>query len=321
MPPATGPEHYDVDDVVPIRASFRNAAGTAADPTTVVARVKDPAGTIITYTYGTDAALVKDGVGEYHVDVAVGAQVGRWYYRFKGTGTVAVSEENYFIVDPSEFAPSPLGPLALCTIRDVKETFGTRGNDDDFVIADHIEAASVAIIERSGREFKTATSPPHVRQYDIVEARQRELRVGDWTTVTGLRVLADTGTALATPTGFVALPRVRASYEPIEAVRLATATVAPSPGTVLEVTGTAGFPKVPDDVRRACVILVGMTLRRDVTQFSATFSLDENRVELPNEFPRQVQQTIDRWRKRRGPIHSLLYARPTTARTWALPTP
>jgi hypothetical protein len=45
---------------------------------------------------------VKDSVGNYHVDVDANA-VGRWYYRFQGTGTNQAAEEGLFTVVPSQF--------------------------------------------------------------------------------------------------------------------------------------------------------------------------------------------------------------------------
>lgn len=69
----------------------------ATDPTTVKAKIKDPSGNVSTYVYGTDAALVKDSTGNYHVDV-VTDENKHWHYRFEGTGSCTAVEEGSFRV-------------------------------------------------------------------------------------------------------------------------------------------------------------------------------------------------------------------------------
>ena len=71
--------------------------GVLTDPTTVTCKVKDPSGTVTTYVYGTDAALVKDAVGQYHVDV-ITDEKAEWNFRFEGTGTCTAVEEQAFNV-------------------------------------------------------------------------------------------------------------------------------------------------------------------------------------------------------------------------------
>src|SRR5690606_6658159 len=57
---------YDKGDRVQFTAAFTNLAGAAADPTTVRFKVKRPDLTETTWVYGTDAQVVRDGVGAYH---------------------------------------------------------------------------------------------------------------------------------------------------------------------------------------------------------------------------------------------------------------
>jgi hypothetical protein len=66
----------------------------AADPSSLVAIVRNPAGTETTYTYGSAVEVVKDSVGNYHIDVTVplsnsSTAVGRWYVRWIGYGANA----------------------------------------------------------------------------------------------------------------------------------------------------------------------------------------------------------------------------------------
>jgi hypothetical protein len=93
---------YDKGDLVRITGTFTTAAGVATDPTAVLFSIKNPAGTTTTYTYGTDAQLVKSTTGIYYVDVNVNA-VGTWYYKFYSTGTGQSASEGLFFVPPTQF--------------------------------------------------------------------------------------------------------------------------------------------------------------------------------------------------------------------------
>lgn len=93
--------HYSVGNLVRVSAVFKDAAGTAIDPTTVGFKVRRPdTGAVTTYVYGTDAQLVKDSVGNYHVDVSADA-TGEWPYRFYSTGTGQAAQESSFFADAS----------------------------------------------------------------------------------------------------------------------------------------------------------------------------------------------------------------------------
>lgn len=74
--------------------------GVVTDPTTVTAIISEPDGTETTYVYGTDAELVKDSTGVYHVDISA-MTAGRWVYRFEGTGAAQAAGERVFLVEES----------------------------------------------------------------------------------------------------------------------------------------------------------------------------------------------------------------------------
>ena len=80
----------DVGDVTRLTVAFVDLASVATDPTTVTFVMRAPDGTTTTYVYGTDSELVKDSVGNYHVDWTI-AQELRHHYEFNGTGTVIAS--------------------------------------------------------------------------------------------------------------------------------------------------------------------------------------------------------------------------------------
>lgn len=79
---------YPVTTVVRLSVAITDTAGAAADPTGLTLKVMVPAGTVTTYTYGTDAALVKDSTGNYHLDYATTVE-GQHTARYAGTGANA----------------------------------------------------------------------------------------------------------------------------------------------------------------------------------------------------------------------------------------
>ena len=92
---------YDKGDLVRVTVTF-SVGGVTTDPTTITLKVKNPAGTVATYTYAL-AQIVKSATGIYYKDISVTTS-GAWYYNFAGTGTVEAADENGFAVKASEFS-------------------------------------------------------------------------------------------------------------------------------------------------------------------------------------------------------------------------
>ena len=86
---------YDQGALVRVTAAFTNSADAAIDPDVVNLSFKNPAGTVVTYVYVTDAELVKDSTGNYHVDIDA-ATAGTWYYRWWSTGAGQAARERAF---------------------------------------------------------------------------------------------------------------------------------------------------------------------------------------------------------------------------------
>lgn len=86
---------YDIGDVVRIYGAFSQAS-IPIDPSTVTLQVAAPDATSVTYTYA-GATIVKDSVGNYHVDIDI-LQRGTYRYRWSSTGTGKAAEENWFQV-------------------------------------------------------------------------------------------------------------------------------------------------------------------------------------------------------------------------------
>jgi uncharacterized protein YfaS (alpha-2-macroglobulin family) len=88
-------------DLVRISGTFRDLAGAAIDPGTVALKVAKPSGaTTYTFALGT---VIKDSVGNYHVDVSI-TEAGQWSYRWESTGAGQAAEQGQFTVEPSGFA-------------------------------------------------------------------------------------------------------------------------------------------------------------------------------------------------------------------------
>lgn len=94
-------ELFYVGSRVSAKVVFRTAAGAAADPSGVVVKYQDPALVETTKTY-PDAAVVKDSVGRYHIDIAV-ALAGTWYVKWEGTGGLQAAWEDHFVVQATQF--------------------------------------------------------------------------------------------------------------------------------------------------------------------------------------------------------------------------
>lgn len=91
---------YAKDSLVRVSSEF-TVSGTDTDPTTVKCFYKDPNNVVTTLIYGTDAALVKDSTGKYHVDI-LGNIAGNWWYRFEATGSVVAANEAEFVISLSQ---------------------------------------------------------------------------------------------------------------------------------------------------------------------------------------------------------------------------
>jgi len=87
---------------IKLSGEFKTPAGALFDPTTVLCRVKVPAGTETTFTYGTDIALIKDSTGLYSMWY-LPATVGSYTVRFKGSGGQSIASEQNFTVTGSAF--------------------------------------------------------------------------------------------------------------------------------------------------------------------------------------------------------------------------
>jgi hypothetical protein len=86
---------HHVGDLVTLQATFTTLDGVNADPTTIAVCVRDPGGTITTYTYaGNEVTKAATGVFRYGLSIIVS---GVWVYRWVGTGSVQVASADQTI--------------------------------------------------------------------------------------------------------------------------------------------------------------------------------------------------------------------------------
>jgi hypothetical protein len=95
---------HDVGDRRKLSCTVRDENGTAADPTGMRFIIVDPEGVKTTLVHGTNADLVRDSVGVFHVNWDC-LKPGLHLYRFEATGNVQVAEESQFRVRRPEVVP------------------------------------------------------------------------------------------------------------------------------------------------------------------------------------------------------------------------
>jgi hypothetical protein len=93
---------YDDGDLIVVTGTFTDRNGAPIDPDTVSFLVKNPSNVITTYVFGTDAELVQDSTGVYHVDISANI-TGKWYYRYVSTGIGQAAEEGEFLIKKGFF--------------------------------------------------------------------------------------------------------------------------------------------------------------------------------------------------------------------------
>lgn len=75
-------ETYIPGEVARLTLAVTTVAGVAADPGALRLKMRAPAGTVATYTYGSGSEIVKDATGNYHADIVL-ATAGVWAYRWE----------------------------------------------------------------------------------------------------------------------------------------------------------------------------------------------------------------------------------------------
>lgn len=89
---------FNIGQQVRITGTFRDSSGALTNPTAVSFSYKE-GDTTTTYVYGTDAELVRDSTGVYHVDITP-TVAGTIEWRMWSTGTLVQAEQGNFYIRP-----------------------------------------------------------------------------------------------------------------------------------------------------------------------------------------------------------------------------
>jgi hypothetical protein len=94
--------NYDLGDTVRVAVEFIDVStGADVDPGQVRVKIKDPQGTVSTFTHPT-AEIIRDATGRYRTDVFL-SKVGPWLIRWEGRVTNRAAEETTIVAHESEF--------------------------------------------------------------------------------------------------------------------------------------------------------------------------------------------------------------------------
>jgi hypothetical protein len=100
LDPFTGSALYNIGDKLRLQATFTDLSDVVADPTAVVLKVKNSAGTVTTYNY--PGTITRASAGVYYYDFSVTVS-GTHYFNWAGTGAYTAADESSFTVVTTVF--------------------------------------------------------------------------------------------------------------------------------------------------------------------------------------------------------------------------
>lgn len=223
--------------------------GAPTDPTTVSLVVTDPTGAAVTYGVGD---LTKTGTGAYRKDIPC-ITAGVWTYVWIGTGTASDVVAGTWTVQSTA-----LNRL-YCTPEELKSRVSIRDDLDDLEILGSVTAVSRWIEDHCERVFYRQVA---TRTYDA--ASPLRLALHDLVEVTTLATDDAGSGSFATiwePADFQVLRSplaLRPEEMPYTAIKAVGGRSFPACTSGreqrIQVTGTFGWPVVPEPVRQAAAI-------------------------------------------------------------------
>jgi hypothetical protein len=193
--------------------------------------------------------------------------------------------------------------VSLVSVADVRAFLQKPDPDQqqDGIIGRLIEHASDAVMTYCEREFAPATAAGVSRQFYYCGNGVLNLTPYDVQVVTQVKIdtIAGTGGTVLASTDYRLYP-TPAKDGVYNWLRLSPSITGSPSITFRErevtITGTWGFPAVPDDVKHWTAVTVATWLRKDVQAFSTTFNIDEQRLERPEALPSAVRAGLYRYR-------------------------
>lgn len=235
--------------------------GVATDPGTVSLVVTDPLGTATTYAYGGLGTITKVATGEYSQQVACVTD-GLWSYVWIGTGACSDITPGTWTV-----LPVTLGQR-YCSMEQLKSRLKILNSDDDLELQLAIGTAARSVNDFCGRFFWNETGTRTYAPEDIYTQR-----VDDLVSVSSLATDWD-GDGIYettwTPSDYQ-LEVFRHRYNQSASGEAWPYTIIRAMGQIsgkyfpyvwpwthqdrVQVTGTWGWPAVPENVRHAALVL------------------------------------------------------------------
>lgn len=168
-------------------------------------------------------------------------------------------------------APAAVSATALVTLAQVRAYIGKPSGDtgQDSLLTELIGRATLAFQAHTGRKLGLDASSS-TRTYELTpyDAARRLIRVDDLSAAPSsvvTKTKSDTTvTTYTVGTDLLMRPYNRETWEPITAIEVRPSATGLSEDYIVEVTGTFGWPAVPDDVQQAALQQVRTWWRRDV---------------------------------------------------------
>lgn len=196
---------------------------------------------------------------------------------------------------------------SYCTVSELKGLLGITDNTDDEALALSISAASRQIEGYTGARFWTDAAVI-TRTYETDDYLRLDLD-DPIASATGLVVKIDTDgdgvfeTTLTQQTDYVLHPDNAATMSPVQpwtAIRLVNNFFFPilyngRPG--VQVTATFGWPAIPDDVRKACLIIATDLWKSKDTAFGVAGQSDFGPLRVQPGINRTAKALLDQYRK------------------------
>lgn len=245
---------WSVGDVVPLE--YRVLVDDVLTDATVAVTITDPAG-------ATSApAVTHADTGIYTADVAASA-AGVWYYSWTASGAATDRSDGQYSV-------AALTPPTYVTIAAVKSAIGLPIEDveDDATMALALDAVCRDIEEWCHRPWPGSFALERSASARTYSSRHRLLCLPDgheWRTdeigsLDGLVVELGSGTSWTAYTDYDTSPdNALLRGKPVEALTRTSWPV--SSTTRLRVTARWGWPRIPEQVTQACLLLATETFK------------------------------------------------------------